>query len=72
MFLDRQRRAGRYLEWKVRLFSVAAILALAGIYTDSRWITGVAIALLLAGFLLRFLPVDAGSGEDADEDAREE
>jgi len=63
MFLDRKKRADRYLEWKVRLFSVAAVFALVGIYTESRWLTGVAIALLLGGFLLRFLP---GGTEEQD------
>lgn len=58
MLLDRNRRAGKYLEWKVRLFSVAAVLALAGIYMDNRWLTGGAILLLLSGLLLRFLPDD--------------
>jgi hypothetical protein len=58
MLLDRTKRADRYLEWKVRLFSVAAVFALVGIYMDNRWLTGTAIALLLAGFALRFLPDD--------------
>jgi hypothetical protein len=58
MLLDRNRRAGKFLEWKVRLFSVAAVLALAGIYMDNRWLTGSAILLLLAGLLLRLVPSD--------------
>jgi len=68
MLLDRTKRADRYLEWKVRLFSVAAVFALAGIYTENRWLTGVAIALLLAGFVLRFLPDDAKEQDPADGD----
>lgn len=64
MFLDRKRRAGKYLEWKVRLFSVAAVLALAGIWMDSRWLTGAAILMLGGGFLLRFLPNDPEDPED--------
>lgn len=59
MFFDRDRRAGRYLEWKVRLFSVAAVLAVVGIYLDNRWMTGSAAVLLLAGVLVRFLPPDS-------------
>ena len=62
MFFDRGRRAGRYLEWKVRLFSVAAVLALMGMYLDSSWMTVTATVILLAGLLLRFLPND---GEEA-------
>jgi hypothetical protein len=67
MLLDRDRRAGKYLEWKVRLFSVAAVVALAGIYLESRWLTGGAILILAAGLLLRFLP-----GEHDDTEAEEE
>jgi hypothetical protein len=64
MFLDRHRRAGRHLEWKVRLFSVAAVVALAGIYLESRWVTGVAILLLAGGLLLRFMPSEPEGPED--------
>lgn len=56
MLLDRNRTAGRYLEWKVRLFTVAAVVGLAGIATDNRWATGAAIVILMGGLLLRFLP----------------
>ncbi|MDE3014894.1 MAG: hypothetical protein OXU33_12565, partial [Gemmatimonadota bacterium] len=37
-------------------FSVAAVLGLAGIYFEERWMTGSAIALLAGGLGLRFLP----------------
>lgn len=68
MFHDRDRRAGRYLEWKVRLFSVAAVVALAGIYLESRWLTSAAIAILAAGLLLRFLP---GAEDEGDAETEE-
>ena len=58
--MDRNKRAGRYLEWKVRFFAVGATLALAGMYLDRRWMVGVAILVLAAGVALRFLP----SGEE--------
>ena len=74
VFLDRRRRAGPYLEWKVRLFVVAAVLGLAGIYLDERWLTGTAIVLLFGGLALRFLPTgdeeeheEEGADEDEDE-----
>lgn len=56
LFLDRRRRSSRHLVWKVRLFSVAAVVALTGMYFNDPRITGVAIVLLLVGLLLRFLP----------------
>lgn len=49
----------------MRIFSVAAVLGLAGIALDQRWMTGTAIVMLLAGFGLRFLP---GREEPGDED----
>ncbi len=71
VFLDRSRRAGPRLEWKVLLFSVGAVVALVGLYFDERWMTGTAIVLLLGGGLsLRFLPSsgDADADGDADRD----
>lgn len=68
MLLDRDRKAGRYLEWKVRLFSVAAVLALVGIYLESGWMTGAAMGILLVGLMLRFLP-DGADGTPTDDDA---
>jgi hypothetical protein len=54
--LDRSRRAGRFLAWKIRIFSAGAVLALAGIYLDDRRLTGGAIIILVSGAVLRFLP----------------
>lgn len=67
-FVPRRRRADdRWLEWKVRIFSLAAVLGLAGIYADERWLTGSAIAVLAGGLLLRFLPgEDEPAWEDGD------
>ncbi len=68
--LDRDRRAGDHLTWKVRIFTVGAVLAMAGIYFEERWMTGAAIGVLLAGFGLRFLPggrEGEGSGEGGEE-----
>lgn len=56
LFLDRGRRAGRYLEWKVRIFAAGAVLGLAGIFLDEAWMRFGAIGVLAAGMLLRFLP----------------
>ena len=58
--------------WKVRIFALAAGMALVGIALDERWMTGAALALLLGGVLLRFLPrgeegtdLEQSPGEDA-------
>lgn len=71
LFLDRSSRAGRYLEWKVAIFVVGGTLAMGGIYLDERWLTGVALVVLVAGMFLRFLPrrsdgseADAGSPDE--------
>jgi hypothetical protein len=45
-----------FLDWKVRLFFVGAIVALVGMGLDSSLIVGVAILVLLVGASLRFLP----------------
>ena len=70
MFHDRGRRAGKYLEWKVRLFSVAAVFAVVGMYLNSRWMTAAAMAILVAGLLVRFLPsgTDEAPAPESDEE----
>lgn len=62
--LDRSRRAGRYLEWKVGLFSVGAVLGVAGMLLEEGWMTLVAIVVLLLGMLLRFLPDRGGESPE--------
>lgn len=68
MFVDRRPRDDRFLEWKVRLFTLAAVLALLGIYLDERWVIGAAIVVLGLALGLRFLP-GGGVAEDEEEDA---
>lgn len=72
MFVDRRRRDDPFLEWKVRLFSVAAVLVLIGLYLDNRWLTGLAIALLAVAMLLRFLPGGSAHGVEPDAEVEEE
>jgi membrane protein implicated in regulation of membrane protease activity len=57
---------GRYLEWKVRLFFVAAVLLLVGIAREIDLLVLLAIAVLAVAFALRFFerPVPAPSDED--------
>ena len=66
--MDRSKRAGRYLEWKVGIFAVGATLALGGMYLDQQWMVGVAILVLAAGMALRLLPSGAEPGEELEED----
>jgi len=64
MFFDRSRRAGRYLEWKVRIFTLGAVLAVVGMATSQSWMTWLAIVVLGAGLVLRFLPGGKEVAED--------
>jgi len=59
----------RFLEWKVRLFTIGAVLALAGMYLELDWMVALAIAFLVAGFTLRFVPRpdDSDASETGDE-----
>lgn len=64
LFSYRPRGNDQWLEWKVRIFTVAAALTLGGIYLDERWLTGTAIAVLAGGLALRFLPGPNEPGAD--------
>jgi hypothetical protein len=66
LFHDRSKRSDTHLEWKVGLFSVAAVMGLGGIYFDERWMGLVAILLLASAMGLRFLP-----GPEIEEDEAE-
>jgi len=67
VFFDRSRRAGRYLEWKVRLFTLGAVLAVVGMAMNQSWMTWTAIGVLVVGMMLRFLP--GGRVVDPEDDA---
>lgn len=67
IFARRSRREDPYLEWKVRIFAVAAVLTLAGMYFEERWMTLTALALLLVGMLLRFAPGASGDSTEGEE-----
>lgn len=75
-FLYRSHRGSNaYLAWKVRTFWLGAALGLLGIWLESPWLVGPAVAVLLAGVLLRFLPAHsrraAASGEGGPPAGRE-
>lgn len=50
-------REAKHLDWRIRLFGAGAVLAVVGMYYDSRWVIWLAITVLGAGFFLRFLPL---------------
>ncbi|MDZ7780110.1 MAG: hypothetical protein U5R14_09315 [Gemmatimonadota bacterium] len=72
MLLDRSRRAGRHLEWKVRLFTLGAVLAVVGMALDRGWMIGAAIVVLGLGLTLRFLPGGREIMPDDDSDDQED
>jgi hypothetical protein len=59
-FSRRQRGPDRYLPWKTAALLLGIGIALLGFELESRWVVNLAIAVVLAGFLLRFL--DRGAG----------
>ena len=67
---------GRFLEWKVRLFFVAAVLLLVGMAREVDLLVLLAIVVLALAFVLRFFerpkPVDEeAEDEEAEEDDAE-
>jgi cadmium resistance protein CadD (predicted permease) len=70
--LDRSRQSGRSLEWKVGIFTVGATLALAGMYLDERWMTGLAIAVLLVGIAFRLVAERSPLMVDEDDEGEDE
>jgi hypothetical protein len=67
MFFSSRRRRGPdlHLDWKVRIFFAGALIALIGMILESSLLVLVAIAVLLVGVLLSFLP---GSGREGREE----
>ena len=66
-----RRESLAHLNWRVRLFSVGAGLALGGTILDLPPHLWAAMALLAVGLVLRYLTVtqEDGSGMEADEDS---
>lgn len=66
VFVDHDpEREVKHLTWRVRLFGAGAILGVLGIYFDARWLIWAAIAVLVVGFFLRFIPAPEEEGEEA-------
>ena len=61
---------GRFLEWKIRLFAVAAVLLLVGMAREIDLLVLLAIAVLAVAFALRFFereppPPDLDEDDDS-------
>lgn len=67
-FADRNRRSDEYpwLPWKVRAFTIGAVLAVVGMVREDNRIIAAATVVLAIGFLLRFLPSGKGVKESDD------
>ena len=60
---------GRFLEWKIRLFFVAAVLLLVGIARELDLLVLLAIVVLAGAFILRFFErEEAGEGAEGEEE----
>jgi hypothetical protein len=57
----------RHLEWRVRVFGMGAILALAGMWAEQPWLINVAIGVLGVGIILRLFARRGISREEEDE-----
>lgn len=62
---------GRFLEWKVRLFFIAAVILLVGMARNIDLLVAIAIVLLGIAFVLRFFekePPPAAAAAAADDE----
>jgi Flp pilus assembly protein TadB len=74
MFFSRRKRVGPdlHLDWKVRIFFAGALIAFIGMILNSSLLVVVAIAVLLVGVFLRFLPgLGRGTRQKDEEDSLE-
>lgn len=58
MFFRRTGRADRWTSARVALFTVGALLALAGMLLENDWVIAAAALVLVAGIALRFVGRD--------------
>ncbi len=73
IFLDRRKKAGgSFLQWRMGLFLVGAVVGLAGMARDSRVLVGVAIGILAVAVGLRFAGPDPEGEEGWTDDGGED
>lgn len=66
MFVNRSRhRSARHLPYKTALLVVGGATGLVGMLLDIHWMVVLAIGVVGAGFLLRFLPMPDDTDDDA-------
>ncbi|HUG39005.1 MAG TPA: hypothetical protein VMM12_00885 [Longimicrobiales bacterium] len=72
MFFRRDARDDAWLPAKVALFTVGALLAVAGMALGNDWVIGGAALVLAAGIGVRFLPREEAPEEEEEEEEEEE
>ena len=70
--VSRRRGPGRFLDWKLRLFMAAGVLLLVGMTRQLDVLVGIAIALLVVAFVLRFFEGEKAEEEAVDDDELED
>jgi hypothetical protein len=66
------KSTGRFLEWKIRLFFVGAVLLMVGIAREIDLLVLLAVAVLVVAFVLRFFEHPDPVDEDLDDEVDEE
>jgi Na+-transporting methylmalonyl-CoA/oxaloacetate decarboxylase gamma subunit len=69
-FVDHRRRGpGRFLDWKIRLIAVGAVLLLVGMAREMDLLVLLSLVFLCGAFVLRFFEKDDAPADDpGDED----
>jgi Ca2+/Na+ antiporter len=72
VMVSRRRGPGRFLDWKLRLFMIAGVLLLVGMTRQVDLLVGIAIALLVVAFVLRFFEGEKAEETPADDEEFDE
>ena len=57
------------LEWRIRAFSLGAVLGLAGVYLDVSWLLTATLIVLAGGMALRVWPARDSESEEQEPEA---
>ncbi len=78
LFASRRSGSGHFLEWRLRLFGIAAILAVFGIGAEQGWMVNLAIGTLAVAMVLSWVAkrraeaerwAEQGSDDEGESDA---